>query len=231
MTAPGPLVLSIEDDAQFRKFLRASLTAHGYRSLEAASGEEGVRAAKQWVPDLMLVDLGLPDVDGVEVVERIREWSARPILIVSARNQEEKKVEALDAGADDYLTKPFGVPELLARIRAALRRARHASEPAKPIFTSGALSVDLEHRRVELSGQEVQLTAIEYKLLEVLVMHAGMVMTHRQLLEQVWGPQSADQTQYLRVYMAHLRRKLEPDPLRARLFSTEVGVGYRLQLV
>jgi two-component system, OmpR family, KDP operon response regulator KdpE len=229
MTAPGALVLIVEDDPQVRKFLRTSLTAHGYRWQEAVTGEEGLNAAEQWAPDLVLLDLGLPDLDGVRIVERIRGWSALPIIVVSARTQESTKVAALDAGADDYLTKPFGVPELLARIRAALRRSRFASEPAKPIFTSGPLQVDLEHRRVELDGAEVPLTAIEYKLLEVLVMHAGKVVTHRQLLEKVWGPNSAEQKQYLRVYMAHLRRKLEPDPVRPYLFATEVGVGYRLR--
>jgi two-component system, OmpR family, KDP operon response regulator KdpE len=231
MTAPGALVLTIEDDLRVRKFLRASVTSHGYRWLEASSGEEGLRAAAQWVPDLLLLDLGLPDIDGVEIVKRLREWSALPIIVVSARTAEKQKVAALDAGADDYLSKPFGVPELLARIRAALRRSTFAREPAKPLFTSGPLHVDLERRKIEVDGVDVQLTAIEYKLLEVLVMNAGRVVTHRQLLERVWGPNSADQTQYLRVYVAHLRRKLEPDPLRPRLFLTEVGVGYRLQLL
>jgi two-component system, OmpR family, KDP operon response regulator KdpE len=187
-----------------------------------------MKMSAQYAPELILLDLGLPDLDGIEIVARVRAWSGIPIIVVSARMQEAQKVIALDAGADDYLTKPFGIDELLARIRAALRRSLRAREPAAPVFTSGPLKVDLERRRVELDGEEVRLTAIEYKLLAVLVAHAGRVVTHKQLLELVWGPESGEQTQYLRVYIGHLRRKLEPNPLRARLFFTEVGVGYRL---
>lgn len=224
------LVLVVEDEAPVRRFLRAGLVAHGYRVEEAASGEEGIRLATEHPPDAVLVDLGLPGIDGLEVVRRLREWSAAPILILSARGQEEEKVRALDAGADDYLTKPFGFPELLARIRAALRRAASAAgEAAESVFESGPLRIDLGLRRVFRDGAEVKLTPIEYRLLTTLAKHAGKVVTHRQLLEAVWGPDSADENHYLRVYMAHLRRKLEPDPMRPRLFLTEAGVGYRLR--
>lgn len=226
----GPLVLVVDDEQQVRKFLRASLVAHGHRVIEAETGEDAIRLCAEYVPDLLLLDLGLPDLDGVEVVRRIREWSTLPIIVISARGQESQKVEALDAGTDDYLTKPFGIPELLARIRVALRHAARALEGNnESTFVSGPLQVDLVKRRVQLDGAEVHLTPIEYKLLSVLVKHAGKVITQKQLLEEVWGPRSGHQTHYLRVYIAHLRRKLEPDPLRPRLFLTEAGVGYRLQ--
>jgi two-component system KDP operon response regulator KdpE len=225
-----PLVLIIEDDAQVRKFLRASLNAHGYRVEEAVSGEEGTSMAAQFRPDVILLDLGLPDVDGIDIARRIREWSTVPIIVLSARGQESQKVEALDAGTDDYLTKPFGVPELLARIRVALRHATRAGEKGESVFASGALRVDLAARRVTLGDEEIHLTPIEYRILITLVTHAGKVVTQKQLLEEVWGPKSANQTHYLRVYMTHLRRKLEPDPLRPRLFVTEAGVGYRLHV-
>jgi two-component system KDP operon response regulator KdpE len=225
---PKPLVLIIEDDPQVRKFLRASLNAHGYRVEETASGLEGVSMVGQFTPDLVLLDLGLPDIDGIDVARRIREWSTVPIIVLSARGQEDQKVIALDAGTDDYLTKPFGVPELLARMRVAFRHAARASNSPDKVFVSGPLKVDLAARRVTLSDSEVHLTPIEYKILTSLVKHAGHVVTQRHLLEEVWGPQSAHQSQYLRVYMTHLRRKLEPDPVRPRLFLTEAGVGYRL---
>ncbi len=226
----GPLVLVVEDDPQVRRFLRSSLPAHGYRPLEAASGKEALRTAAQYVPDLVLLDLGLPDIDGLEVTRGLRAWSQMPILVLSARGQERYKVEALDAGADDYLTKPFGFPELLARMRAALRRAsRTADLPAERPFVCGELSVALEERRVQVSGREVHLTPIEYKLLAVLVRHAGRVVTQKQLLTEVWGPQSVEESHYLRVYMTHLRRKLEPERRHPRFLRTEAGVGYRLQ--
>jgi two-component system KDP operon response regulator KdpE len=230
MTAPGALVLVIEDDPPVRKLVLASLSSRAYRTIEARSAEEGLRMAEQYTPDLILLDLGLPDMDGLEIIARIRAWALIPIIILSARTQEAQKVIALDAGADDYLSKPFGVDELLARIRAALRRSVRLREAVSSVFVSGPLSVDLERRRVELNGTEIDLTAIEYKLLAALVEHAGNVVTHKQLLERVWGPQHGEQTQYLRVYMAHLRRKLELDPLRPQLFSTETGVGYRLRV-
>jgi two-component system KDP operon response regulator KdpE len=228
--ASEPLVLVIEDEPQVRRFLRTSLRAHGLAVIEAENGTLGLREASQHVPDLVLLDLGLPDMDGTEVVRRLRSWSRVPVLILSARGEERSKVEALDAGADDYLTKPFGFAELLARMRAALRRAAQPEGTGESVLVQGPLKIDLARRRVELHGEEVHLTPIEFRLLAVLARHAGRVVTHRQLLTEVWGPQSAEETQYLRVYMTHLRRKLEPDPARSRIFHNEVGVGYRLQL-
>jgi two-component system KDP operon response regulator KdpE len=224
----GPLVLLVEDDLQMRRFLRTTLVAQGLRLIEAATGAEGARLAADYVPDVVLLDLGLPDIDGIEVARRIREWSAMPIIVLSARDQERQKVAALDAGADDYLTKPFGFPELLARIRVALRHARQRSaETMDRPFETGPLRVDLVARRVFLDGREVRLTPVEYKLLATLVKNSGRVVTHSQLLQAVWGPRGAGQTHYLRVYMTHLRHKLEPDRSRPRLISTEAGVGYR----
>jgi two-component system, OmpR family, KDP operon response regulator KdpE len=228
--ASDPLVLVIEDEPQVRRFLRTSLKAHGFAVLEAETGTLGLREAAQHVPDLVLLDLGLPDMDGTQVVKRLRSWSRVPVLILSARGEERSKVEALDAGADDYLTKPFGFAELLARMRAALRRAARIDSPEESVLVHGPLKIDLGRRRVELQGQEVHLTPIEFRLLAVLARHAGRVVTHRQLLTEVWGPQSAEETQYLRVYMTHLRRKLEPGPARSRIFHNEAGVGYRLEL-
>jgi two-component system, OmpR family, KDP operon response regulator KdpE len=227
--APGPLVLLIEDEAQVRRVLRPSLKAQGYRLVESAGGEEGLRLAAQYVPDIVLLDLGLPDIDGIDVTRRLRQWTAVPIIVLSARGQEKDKVAALDEGADDYLTKPFGFPELLARIRVALRHvARIESRGISTEFVSGPLRVDLTARSVFVDDEEVRLTAIEYKLLAALIENAGKVVTHRHLLQAVWGPGHGDETQYLRVYMAHLRRKLERDPARPRIFRTEAGVGYRL---
>jgi two-component system, OmpR family, KDP operon response regulator KdpE len=228
--ASEPLVLVIEDEPQVRRFLRTSLKAHGFAVIEAENGALGLREAAQHVPDLVLLDLGLPDMDGTEVVKRLRTWSRVPVLILSARGDERNKVEALDAGADDYLTKPFGFAELQARMRAALRRAARPEGPDESLLVQGPLKIDLARRRIELQGQEVHLTPIEFRLLAVLARHAGRVVTHRQLLTEVWGPQSAEETQYLRVYMTHLRRKLEPDPSRGRFFHNEAGVGYRLEL-
>jgi two-component system, OmpR family, KDP operon response regulator KdpE len=225
-----PLVLVIEDEPQVRRFLRTSLKAHGFAVIEAENGTLGLREAAQHVPDLVLLDLGLPDMDGTDVVKRLRTWSRVPVLILSARGEERNKVEALDAGADDYLTKPFGFAELLARMRAALRRAARVDAPEESVLVQGPLRVDLGRRRVEVDGREVHLTPIEFRLLAVLARHAGRVVTHKQLLTEVWGPQSAEETQYLRVYLTHLRRKLEPDPSRARIFHNEAGVGYRLEL-
>ena len=228
-STPGPLVLVVEDEARMRRFLRPSLAARGYRVVEAASGEEGVAMVRQWVPDVVLLDLGLPDVDGLDVTRRIRQWSRVPIVVLSARGQEVDKVSALDAGADDYLTKPFGVDELHARIRAALRHGlQRAGAAPGSMLRAGPLRIDLEARRAWVDDEEVRLTAIEWRIVAVLVQHAGRVVTHRQLLEEVWGPGHATDTQYLRVYMAHLRRKLERDPSRPRIFRTETGVGYRL---
>lgn len=227
-SAPGPLILMVEDEAQLRRFLRPGLAAHGFRVVEAATGQEGLNLAPQYVPDLVLLDLGLPDLDGLEVLRRLRQWSKAPVIVLSARGQETDKVSALDAGADDYLTKPFGMPELLARIRVSLRHVVQRSLVDSQRFVANGLRVDLDARRVWVTDNEVHLTAIEYRLLTALIEHAGRVMTHRQLLAAVWGPGNTEQTQYLRVYMAHLRRKLEPDPNRPRLIQTEIGVGYRL---
>jgi two-component system KDP operon response regulator KdpE len=225
----GRLVLVVEDEPQVLRFLRASLTAHGYRLVEATSGEQALVEAATRPPDLVLLDLGLPDVDGVEVARRLREWSAVPIIIISARGQEGDKIRALDAGADDYLTKPFGVGELLARMRVALRHAsRIAAGLGESAFETGDLRVDLAARLVVVRGQEVRLTRTEFNLLATLAKHAGKVVTHRQLLQEVWGPGSTGQSHYLRVYMGQLRHKLEEDAARPRYLLTETGVGYRL---
>lgn len=229
MAEGGPLILLIEDEPQIRRFLRAALTNHNYRWLEAQTGQAGIDLILLRQPDLVILDLGLPDMDGLAVMQRVREWSSIPILVLSARGQEQDKVAALDLGADDYLTKPFGVAELLARIRVALRHAiQQDGEEATPIFTTGALRVDLVRQQVFVNGDEVHLTPIEYKLLATLVRHAGKVLTHRQLLREVWGPSYANETQYLRVYMGQLRHKLEENPARPRYLRTDPGVGYRL---
>jgi two-component system KDP operon response regulator KdpE len=228
MTAIPTRVLVVEDEPQMRRFLRTTLTANGYQVLEAGSGEEALTLASSWNPEMVLLDLGLPDVDGLEVTRRLREWSAVPLVVVSARGQEVDKVRALDGGADDYLTKPFGAGELLARMRAALRHAsRLADDPGEPVVTVGELEVDLRRRRVFLADEEVRLTPLEYKLLATLAKSAGRVLTHRHLLKEVWGPNSVEQSHYLRVYMAQLRRKIENDPARPRWLLTEPGVGYR----
>jgi two-component system KDP operon response regulator KdpE len=227
--APALVVLAIEDEAPIRRFLRASLDTQGYRLIEAATGEDGLREAGTRQPDVVLLDLGLPDLDGLEVIRRLREWTAVPIIVLSARGQERDKVAALDAGADDYLSKPFGVGELLARLRVVQRHAARLSrDSTDPLFRAGELTVDLGTRGVRVRDREVRLSPIEYRLLATLVRHAGRVMTHRQLLQEVWGPGYTDQTEYLRVYMKHLRHKLEADPARPRLLLTEPGVGYRL---
>jgi two-component system, OmpR family, KDP operon response regulator KdpE len=228
--APAPLVLLVEDEPQLRRFLTATLRAHDYRVIEAATAREGRAQAAGRSPDIVLLDLGLPDADGLEVTRAIRQAGRIPIIVISARGQEQDKVTALDLGADDYLTKPFGVPELLARIRVALR---HAAEPVESrldsIFEVGELRVDPVRREVRRDGEEVHLTPTEYRLLSVLVRHAGRVVTHRHLLQEVWGTNYAEQTHYLRVYMAQLRHKLERDPTRPQLLATEPGVGYRLR--
>ncbi|MGE0759837.1 MAG: response regulator [Pirellulaceae bacterium] len=223
----GPLVLIIEDELPIRRFLRASLDGEGYRVAEADSGERGLRIAAQQPPDLVILDLGLPDMDGQQVLVRLREWLTAPVIVLSARDQESQKVRALDSGANDYVTKPFGVAEFLARIRTALRQAAQGQE-ASPLFKVGELQVDLAARQVVIRQQPVHLTPREYKLLSVLVKHAGRVLTHRFLLKEVWGPGHADETHSLRVFMAGLRRKLEEDSARPRYLLTEPGVGYRL---
>jgi two-component system, OmpR family, KDP operon response regulator KdpE len=223
-------VLLIEDEAEIRRFLRTSLPDHGYRLYEATTGADGLAQAKARNPDIILIDLGLPDVDGTEVIRQVREWAIIPILVLSARDQEQAKVAALDLGADDYVTKPFGVNELLARMRAALRHAsRSAADVGEPVFTLGDLKVDLGRRQVFVSGKEIHLTPIEYKLLTTLVRHAGKVLTHRQLLKEVWGPLHVDEGHYLRVYMRQLRNKVETNPAHPRYLVTELGVGYWLR--
>jgi two-component system KDP operon response regulator KdpE len=229
MTGAGHLILIVEDEPQIRHFLRTTLTAEGYRVIEAENGQRGVAEAATHKPDLVMVDLGRPDLDGVEVVKRIRAWSTLPILILSARSAEADKIAALDAGADDYVTKPFGVGELTARIRVALRHAaRGAQENAAGTLRFGDIEVDLERRLVRAEGRDVHLTPIEFRLLGCLAKHAGMVLTHRHLLREVWGPSYIDQSHYLRIYMKQLRHKLEPDPARPRYLLTETGVGYRM---
>jgi two-component system, OmpR family, KDP operon response regulator KdpE len=229
VTAEGPKILLIEDEQEIRRFLRVSLVGQGYRLVEAATGRDGIMHAADQQPDLMILDLGLPDIDGMQVIRQVRMWSRIPIVILSARGQEHQKVDALDAGADDYLTKPFSVGELVARIRVALRHTvQGTGESGEPIFISGSLRVDLVRRQVFVGDEEIHLTPIEYRLLTTLVRYAGKVITHRQLLKEVWGPGNAEETHYLRVYMAQLRRKLEADPARPQFLLTEPGVGYRL---
>jgi two-component system KDP operon response regulator KdpE len=227
---PAAVVLVIEDDAPMRRFLGAALRAQAYRVVEAASAREGLAQAAGRNPGVILLDLGLPDGDGLDLTPRLRASTRAAIIVISARGREHDKVTALDRGADDYLTKPFGVPELLARVRVALRHAASTGGAMDaPVFEAGQVRVDLVRRRVFREDVEVHLTPTEYKLLAVLVRHAGRVITHRQLLEEVWGANYAGQTHYLRVYMAQLRHKLERDPARPRLLTTEPGVGYRLE--
>ena len=229
MSENPPTILVIEDDPPIRKFLRVTLGSQGYRIVESETGKDGLLQAASHSPDLIILDLGLPDMDGVEVVKQIREWSAVAVIVVSARGKEQDKIVALDAGADDYLTKPFAAGELLARVRVALRHAAIAkADTGEPVLQVAGLVVDLLRRRVTVEANEVHLTPNEFKLLAVLVKHAGMVMTHRQLLREVWGPGSGNETHYLRVYMNQLRQKLESDPARPKYLLTEPGVGYRL---
>ena len=230
MTDIPTYILVVEDEPTMQKFLRMSLTAEGYRVLEAVKGREGLELARTHNPELVLLDLGLPDIDGVEVTKHLREWSARPIIVISARGQEGDKIAALDAGADDYLTKPFATGELMARIRVALRHtARAGQQKPDPTLIVGGIRMDLDKRQVFVDDAEVHLTPNEYKLLTVLMKNAGRVLTHRQLLKEVWGPAYATQTQYLRVYMVQLRHKLEADSARPKYLITEPGVGYRLK--
>ncbi len=231
MSEHRPLVLVIEDDPPIRRFLRASLSSHDCEVAEATTGKEALMLATQQPPDLVILDLGLPDMDGLEIIRRLRDWTSVPIIIVSARGQEKDKVAALDAGADDYLTKPFGAGELLARIRVALRHSAPllADTPQEmKQFSVGDLTRGSGRAKGFRRGEEVHLTPIEYKLLTTLVRHAGKVLTHRFLLKEVWGPPYVEQTHYLRIFMAHLRRKIEADPARPRYLLTEQGVGYRL---
>ena len=229
--SPGPskksLILIVEDDASIRDFLRTALNTAGFQVSEAITGEEALDRAQRKPPDLVILDLGLPDVDGQVVLQKLREWLTAPVIVLSARNQETQKVAALDSGADDYLTKPFSTAELLARIRVALRHADGGPGGKSPIFEHGNLKIDLSAHRVFVNGNDVHLTPIEYNLLTALVRSAGKVLTHRQLLTEIWGPQQAQDTHYLRVFMAGLRRKIEDDLAQPRYLQTEQGVGYR----
>ncbi len=225
--APKPMVaLVIDDEVQLRRLLRLNLEGAGYRVFEAPTGQEGLTEAAQRRPDVVILDLGLPDMDGVTVLKRLREWSRVPVIVLSVRDRESDKIAALDNGADDYVTKPFSTGELLARVRTAQRHAQPGAETS--VFHSGRLEVDLVKRVVTVKGVEVKLTATEYALLRLLVQHAGKVLTQKLIMREVWGPNYENQTHYLRVYMSHLREKLEADPAKPELFITEPGIGYRL---
>jgi two-component system, OmpR family, KDP operon response regulator KdpE len=222
-------IVIVDDEVEIRRFLRASLAAHGNTVFEASCGQDAIRLAMDQRPDLLILDLGLPDIDGVEVTRRIREWSHLPIIILSVRNQEQDKIEALDAGADDYLTKPFGVGELLARIRVVMRRV--VTPEGDPVYRVGELEVDLARHLVTLAGKEIALTPTEFDLLKTLAQNAGKVMTHRQLIHQVWGTIYEDEDRLLRVNIANLRKKIETTPSRPNYLQTELGVGYRLKAI
>ena len=228
MKEHAPLVLVVEDEKQIRRFVRASLEEEGCRVFDAGTLAGGLVEAGERKPDLIMLDLGLPDGNGIDFIRDLRGWSDTPILVLSARSNEKDKVQALDAGADDYLTKPFGVAELRARARALLRR-QSRTEDASPLFEFGEVKVDLSRRAVTRNGEPVRLTPIEYRLLCVLLANAGKVLTQRHLLREVWGPSSVESTHYLRIYVGHLRHKLEIDPAQPRHFQTETGVGYRFQ--
>ncbi len=224
--AKPTIALVIDDEVQIRRLLRLTLEANGYKVYEAATGQDGLVEAAQRRPEVIVLDLGLPDLDGVTVLKRLREWSRAPVLVLSVRDRDEDKISALDNGADDYVTKPFSTGELLARLRVAQRHVQPTPENA--VFRSGDLQVDLTARVVTVKGREVKLTATEYSLVRLFVQHSGKVLTHRQILREVWGPNSEDQTHYLRVYLGHLREKLEANPAQPEHFITEPGVGYRL---
>lgn len=231
MTPAPATVLLVEDELPIRRFLRPAVEAAGWRLIEAETGQKGILEASQGRPDVIILDLGLPDIDGIQVVQRLREWSAVPIIILSARGQEKDKIGALDAGADDYVQKPFNVGELIARIRVALRHtASRGQRSTDPTIVAGDIAIDLVKRSVTRGGQSVHLTPIEYKLLTTLARHAGLVVTHRQLLRDVWGPGHAEDSTYVRMFMRQLRQKLETDPTQPRVLLTEIGVGYRFQL-
>ena len=223
------LVLVIEDEVAMRRFLSAALSSHGFKVIEAGTVAQAMTLATETRPAAILLDLGLPDGDGLDLLRKLREWSTTPVIVLSARDREDDKVQALDAGADDYLTKPFGVSELLARIRVALRHARAQTVTEDPVLAIGPIRVDQARHEVTVDEALVHLTPIEFRLLSFLARHAGKVLTHRQLLHEVWGPRSTQHTQYLRVHMAALRKKLEADPARPRWLTTEPGVGYRLR--
>lgn len=222
-------ILIIEDEPQIRKFLKSALSSQGYAPREAVNGKEGLMLVTTHPPEVVILDLGLPDMDGLEIIRQVREWSHVPIIVLSARGQEQDKITALELGADDYLTKPFGVGELLARLKVAIRHSGLYQQQEMQLFTYEGLKVDLTKRHVFVDEEEIRLTPTEYKLLTVLVKHAGKVITHSQLLREVWGKHSTEQNHYLRIYMQHLRQKLKDDPLRPRYLLTETGIGYRLK--
>jgi two-component system, OmpR family, KDP operon response regulator KdpE len=222
-------ILVVDDEPQIARMLRTQLTARGYEVEHAATGNEGLLAVGENPPDLVLLDVGLPDMDGLEVCKRMREWTAVPVVFLTVRDEERTKVQALDAGGDDYITKPFGMPELMARVRAVLRRAIEQPSSPSNVFESGGLRVDFAARQVTVNGHEVRLTPTEYELLRMFILHADKTLTHRQLLTQIWGPDSTTETQYLHVFIRQLRRKLEPEPGSPRHFVTEPGVGYRFR--
>jgi two-component system KDP operon response regulator KdpE len=226
MSADGARVLVVDDEKQIRRMLKAALEGYGYDIGEAASGQEGLSQTSIFHPDLIILDLGLPDLDGIEVIRHLREWTQVPVIVLSVRGHEDDKIKALDAGADDYVTKPFSMGELLARLRAALRRTAKSEDA--PIITVGELSVDLAHRNVTIKGEEIKLTPTEYEVLKYLAQQAGRVVTHRQLLLAIWGSNYQEESQYLRVYVGQLRRKIEADPSQPTYIITEPGVGYRL---
>jgi two-component system, OmpR family, KDP operon response regulator KdpE len=227
----GQLVLVIEDDPQIRRFLRTTLPGNGYRIIEAMTALDGIRMLGLQHPDLVILDLSLPDVDGLDVTKQLREWSTTPIIVLSARDQEHDKILALDAGADDYLTKPFAIGELLARMRVALRHSLRETQGSEdPIFTLGDMRIDFSKRQVFVGENEIHLTPIEYKIMTILARYAGKVVTQRQLLKEVWGPNYTTENHYLRIYMSQLRHKLETDPARPHYLITEPGVGYRLKM-
>jgi two-component system KDP operon response regulator KdpE len=228
VNAPAPVALLVEDEPQIRRFVRTALEAEGWTVHETETLKQGLIDAGTRKPDLLILDLGLPDGNGVTLIRELRGWSSLPVIVLSARMGESDKIEALDAGADDYLTKPFGVGELLARVRAALRRRHHPPGAATPIYRFGDVEVDTEARTVKRSGRDVHLTPVEFRLLSLLIANAGKVLTHRHILREVWGPSGIEQHHYVRVYMGHLRRKLEDDPAQPRHLLTETAVGYRL---
>ncbi len=226
MPAKGARILIIDDEEQIRRLLRVALEGHDYQIDEATSGQDGLRQASTFHPDLIILDLGLPDLDGLAVLGRIREWSHVPVIILTVQEHENEKIRALDSGADDYITKPFSMGELLARIRVAMRHGAKTED--EPVIAIGDLSVDLAHRLVTLKGREVKLTPTEYDILKNLAVYAGRVLTHKQLLCQIWGKEYQKETHYLRIYIGQLRKKIEPDPTQPRYILTEPGVGYRL---
>jgi two-component system KDP operon response regulator KdpE len=230
MTKNEEIILLIEDEVQMRRFLRVAIESEQYRMLEADTAKDGLAKVAAWNPDVLLLDLGLPDMDGIDVIKKIREWSKVPIIIISAREQENDKIRALDSGADDYLTKPFGVRELLARIRVSIRHKRLQQSGQNEVeFIADDLRIDYSRRQVFLDNNEIHLTPIEYRLIAFLTHHAGKVLTHRQLLKEVWGPSHVEQSQYLRVYMTQLRHKIEKNPARPKFLSNEPGIGYRFK--